>query len=333
MTATIIAEAGVNHNGDLNLARQLIDAAAQAGVDYVKFQTFKASELVTKSAAKAAYQTQTTDADESQHDMIRRLELSHQEHLLLIAHCQKAGVKFFSTAFDQESIGMLDGYAMDYSKIPSGEITNVPYLRRIGQLGRPVILSTGMSTLAEIENAINVLEASGTSRDRLTVLHCNTQYPTPMRDVNLRAMTTIRDAFKVSVGYSDHTRGIEIPIAAVAMGATVIEKHFTMDRTLPGPDHGASLEPDELATMVTCIRNVELALGNGIKHPSKSELPNREIARKSIVAAVQIRKGDVFTELNLTVKRPGNGISPLQWDAVINRVATRDYREDELIEW
>ncbi|EGF29400.1 N-acetylneuraminate synthase [Rhodopirellula baltica] len=334
MTAvTIIAEAGVNHNGDMNLARQLIDVAAAAGVDYVKFQTFKANKLVTKSAAKADYQTQAIGADESQFEMIHRLELSHQDHNALIEHCQNAGVKFFSTAFDHESIQMLDDFALDFFKIPSGEITNVPYLRRIGQLNHPVILSTGMSTLAEVENAIEVLEAAGTPRKRLTVLHCNTQYPTPMEDVNLRAMETMRDAFKVNIGYSDHTRGIEIPIAAVAIGATVIEKHFTLDRTMPGPDHAASLEPDELKTMVASIRNIELAMGNGLKRPSASELPNREIARKSIVASREIRQGETLTKDNLAVKRPGTGVSPLHWDATIGRLAKRDFGEDELIEW
>ena len=285
MKTLIIAEAGVNHNGDLALARQLIDVAAEAGADLVKFQTFSADRLVTAHAKKADYQTQTTDAGESQHAMIRRLELTRDMHEALIAHCKSRGIQFFSTGFDPESIDLLAELGLDRFKIPSGEITNLPYLRHVGRYGKPVILSTGMATLGEIEAALEVLEQAGTPRDRITVLHCNTEYPTPMADVNLRAMLTIRDAFGVAVGYSDHTSGIEVAIAAVALGATVIEKHFTLDRNLPGPDHKASLEPDELKAMVAAIRNIEQALGDGIKRPSASEAKNKPIARKSLVAA------------------------------------------------
>ncbi len=329
----IIAEAGVNHNGCLKRAFELIDAASAAGVDYVKFQSFQAKSLVTKAGEKASYQKQAGDANESQYEMIRKLELSATDHERLIEHCSSRGVKFLSTAFDHSSFDLLCRVGIDRVKIPSGEITNVPYLRRVGAVGLPVILSTGMSTLAEIEFAIETLELVGMCRQDLTVLHCNTEYPTPMHDVNLRAMVTIRDAFHVAVGYSDHTLGIEIPVAAVAMGACVIEKHFTLDRSLPGPDHAASLEPGELIAMVRSIRNVELALGDGLKRPSKSEAPNKNVARKSIVASRPILKGELFTSENLTVKRPGHGISPALWDQCIGRVATRDYFEDEVIQW
>ena len=329
----MIAEAGVNHNGDLGAARQLIDVAADAGADYVKFQTFRASDLATSGAAKAAYQAQTTGSDESQLDMLRRLELSHNDHLSLVDRCQRSGIKFLSTAFDHDSIDVLMEIGLDLFKVPSGEITNVPYLRRVGGLQCPVILSTGMATLGEIEMALDVLEQAGTKRDQITVLHCNTEYPTPMQDVNLLAMTSIRDALKVQVGYSDHTRGIEVPIAAVALGARVIEKHFTLDRTLAGPDHAASLEPAELKAMVSAIRNIEQAMGDGIKRPSPSEAPNRAIARKSIVAAMDIQQGETFSETNLTVKRPGTGISPVMWDQLIGRRSPQTFRTDELIQW
>ena len=332
MKTLIIAEAGVNHNGDLALARQLIDVAAEARADRVKFQTFSADRLVTTSARKADYQTRTTDAGESQHAMIRRLELTRDMHEVLIAHCRSRGIQFFSTGFDPESIDLLVELGLDCFKIPSGEITNLPYLRHVGRYGRQVILSTGMATLGEIESALEVLEQAGTSRERITVLHCNTEYPTPMADVNLRAMLAIRDAFGVAVGYSDHTTGIEVAIAAVALGATVIEKHFTLDRNLPGPDHKASLEPDELKAMVTAVRNIEQALGDGIKRPSASEAKNKPIARKSLVAASAIRAGDVFSETNVTVKRPGTGLSPMRWDEVLGRKAPRDFAPDELIE-
>ena len=332
MNTLIIAEAGVNHNGDLSLARQLIDVAAEAGADMVKFQTFNADRLVTVQAKKADYQIQATGADESQHAMIRRLELTREMHEALIAHCKLRGIQFFSTGFDLESIDMLVGLGLDCFKIPSGEITNLPYLRHVGRYGKPIILSTGMATLGEIEAALEVLEQAGTLRERITVLHCNTEYPTLMADVNLRAMLTIRDAFGVAVGYSDHTRGIEVAIAAVALGATVIEKHFTLDRNLPGPDHKASLEPDELKAMVVAIRNIEQALGNGIKLPSASEAKNKATARKSLVAACAISAGEVFSETNLAVKRPGTGLSPMHWDEVLGRKAPRNFAQDELIE-
>jgi len=328
----IIAEAGVNHNGSIETAGQLIETAAEARADLVKFQTFSADRLVTGSASKADYQLETTSTSESQHEMIRKLELSREMHEELIAHCKKCGVGFFSTGFDPQSVDLLAELGLDRFKIPSGEITNLPYLRHIGQYGKPVILSTGMARLGEIEAALEVLEASGTPRDRVTVLHCNTEYPTPMADVNLKAMLAIRDALGVQVGYSDHTLGIEVPIAAVAMGATVIEKHFTLDRNLPGPDHQASLEPDELKAMVHAIRNIGLALsGDGLKRPSPSESKNLEIARKSMVALVPIKAGEPFTEANLGVKRPGSGISPMRWDDFIGRPANRDYQADELI--
>jgi N,N'-diacetyllegionaminate synthase len=328
----IIAEAGVNHNGDLAMARQLVEVAAQSGADFVKFQTFKADRLVTRQAAKADYQRQLTAEDESQYDMIRRLELTPEMHVALIEHCARQGIRFLSTGFDIESLDLLAGFGMPLFKIPSGEITNLPYLQHIGRMGTPVILSTGMADMAEIGAALDVLERAGTPRQQITVLHCNTEYPSPMRDVNLRAMLSIRDAYGVQVGYSDHTAGIEVPIAAVALGATIIEKHFTLDRNLPGPDHQASLEPGELKAMVTAIRNIELALGDGVKRPSASEVKNIPIARKSLVAAGPIRAGEPFTRANLAVKRPGTGVSPMRMDGVLGRVARRDFQTDELIE-
>lgn len=328
----IIAEAGVNHNGDIQLAKQLIDVAAAAGADFVKFQTFNADRQVTRSAKKADYQAQTTDSAESQHDMLRRLELTEAMHTELIAHCATRNIGFFSTGFDIESVDLLVSLGQDHFKIPSGEITNLPYLRHIGQFGKAVILSTGMATLGEIEAAIDVLEQAGTPRAKLTALHCTTEYPTPMNEVNLRAMQSIQAAFGVAVGYSDHTPGIEVAIAAVAMGARVIEKHFTLDRKLPGPDHQASLEPAELSAMVAAIRNIEAALGDGIKRLTPSEARNKPVARKSLVANRAIKAGEVFTAENLTSKRPGTGISPMRWDKVIGRVAGRDYSADELIE-
>jgi N,N'-diacetyllegionaminate synthase len=328
----IIAEAGVNHNGDLALARRLVDVAAEAGADMIKFQTFSADRLVTIHARKAYYQTQTTELGESQHAMIRRLELTREMHDALIAHCESRGIRFFSTGFDEQSIDLLAELGSDRFKIPSGEITNLPYLRHVGRYGKPVILSTGMATLGEIDAALTVLERAGTARGRITVLHCNTEYPTPMGDVNLRAMLTIREAFGVAVGYSDHTLGIEVPIAAVALGASVIEKHFTLDRTLPGPDHKASLEPNELKAMVAAIRNIEQAMGDGIKRASASEAKNKPIARKSLVAARALRAGEVFSETNIAVKRPGTGLSPMRWDEVLGRKAQRDFAPDELIE-
>lgn len=332
MKTLIIAEAGVNHNGDMTLARQLIDVAADAGADMVKFQTFSADRLVTTHTTKADYQTRTTDAGESQHAMIRQLELTRSMHEALIAHCKSRGILFFSTGFDPDSVDLLAVLGQKRFKIPSGEITNLPYLRHVGRYGKPVILSTGMATLGEIESALEVLEQAGTPRERVTVLHCNTAYPTPVVDVNLRAMLTIRDAFGVAVGYSDHTLGIEVSTAAVALGAAVIEKHFTLDRNLPGPDHKASLEPGELRAMVAAIRNIEQALGNGIKRPSPSEARNKPAARKSLVAARAIRAGEAFSEANIAVKRPGTGLSPMRWDEVLGRKAPRDFAADELIE-
>jgi N,N'-diacetyllegionaminate synthase len=328
----IIAEAGVNHNGDLGLAKQLIDAAAEAGVDLVKFQTFNANRQVTRAAKKADYQTQTTDSKESQHEMLRRLELTEDMHRELITHCVTRNIGFFSTGFDIESIDLLLSLGQDNFKIPSGEITNLPYLRHIGKLGKSVILSTGMATLGDIEAAIDVLEQAGTARAQITVLHCTTEYPTPMNEVNLRAMQSIHAAFGVAVGYSDHTPGIEVAIAAVAMGATVIEKHFTLDRNLPGPDHQASLEPTELKAMVVAIRNIEIALGDGIKRLTPSEVRNKPVARKSLVACQAIKAGEAFSAQNITSKRPGIGISPMRWDEVMGRAALRDFVADELIE-
>lgn len=332
MKTLIIAEAGVNHNGDPALARALIDVAAAAGADRVKFQTFSADRLVTAGAAKAAYQVRTTAADESQHAMLRRLELSRATHVELIAHCRMRGIEFFSTGFDPQSVELLAQLGATGFKVPSGEISNLPYLRCVGRYGLPVILSTGMSDLDEIAAALAVLERSGTPRHLITVLHCTTEYPAPMADVNLRAMLTIRDAFGVAVGYSDHTPGIEVAIAAVAMGASVIEKHFTLKRSLPGPDHQASLEPAELQALVKAIRNIETALGDGAKEPTANELKNRVSARKSIVAARSIAAGEVFDADNLTVKRPGSGISPMRWDELLGRRAPRAFAADELIE-
>lgn len=332
MSVVVIAEAGVNHNGDLDLALKLIDAAAGAGADFVKFQTFKAERLVTRSAHKADYQKRTSDAGESQFDMIRRLELSDADHAALIEHCDKRSIAFLSTGFDLESLDLLARLGLPLFKIPSGEITNLPYLRHVGSFGKPIVLSTGMATIEEIGEAMAVLEAAGTPRARITVLHCTTEYPTPMAEVNLNAMLSIRDIFGVAVGYSDHTEGIEVAIAATAMGAQVIEKHFTLDRGLPGPDHKASLEPDELKAMVAAIRNVEMAMGSGVKRPGPSELRNLPVARKSIVAARPIRAGERLSAENLTVKRPGTGISPMRWDDVLGRTATRDYQADEAIE-
>jgi N,N'-diacetyllegionaminate synthase len=327
----IIAEAGVNHNGDLELAKQLIDAAAEAGADLVKFQTFNANRQVTRTAKKAAYQNQTTDGKESQHEMLCRLELTAEMHKELIAHCAARNIGFFSTGFDIESVDLLVSLGQDHFKIPSGEITNLPYLRHIGRLGKAVIFSTGMATMGEIEAAIDVLEQAGTSRANITVLHCTTEYPTPMAEVNLRAMQSIHAAFGVAVGYSDHTSGIEVAIAAVAMGASVIEKHFTLDRNLPGPDHKASLEPEELKAMAAAIRNIEIALGDGIKRLTPSEVRNKPIVRKSLVASQTIKAGEVFSAQNITTKRPGTGISPMGWDELMGQVAQKNYNEDDLI--
>ncbi len=328
----IIAEAGVNHNGDIDRAKELIDVAFEAGVDYVKFQTFKAEKLVTKSAKRADYQDKNTQNKDSQFQMLKKLELSEENHKELISYCKSKGVRFLSTGFDLESLAFLKKIGISLAKIPSGEITNYPYLKKVAELFDEVILSTGMADIKEVEEAVNVLLANGIQKENLTILHCNTEYPTPMEDVNLKAMLHIKDEFGVNVGYSDHTLGIEVPIAAVALGATVIEKHFTLDRNLPGPDHRASLEPDELKAMVSSIRNIEKAIsGSGIKEPSKSELKNKSVARKSIVASCEIKKGELFTEDNLTIKRPGTGISPMNWNKVLGKVAEKDYSEDELI--
>jgi N,N'-diacetyllegionaminate synthase len=332
MRTLIIAEAGVNHNGDLDLARQLIDAAADAGADMVKFQTFSADRLASRIAPLANYQKQGAASSFSQHEMLRRLELDRPAHETLIAHAGARKIRFFSSGFDLESVRLLAELGLDRFKVPSGEITNLPYLKLIGSYRKPVILSTGMATMGEIEAAIGVLEAAGTSRQAITVLHCNTEYPTPMDDVNLRAMCTIGQAFGVQVGYSDHTCGIEVAVAAVALGARIIEKHLTISRELPGPDHKASLEPHELKDMVAAIRNIEQALGDGIKRPTPSESRNRPIARKSLVSSQPIRKGEFFTPENMTVKRPGTGLSPMLWDEMCGRTAQRDYQLDELIE-
>lgn len=331
----IIAEAGVNHNGSMQLARQLIDAAAAAGADYVKFQTFRADKITSAHARRATYQRNNignSDSDDTQLGMLRKLELTYNDFAELSEYCTTAGIRFLSTPFDIESVHFLASLGMDYMKIPSGEITNLPYLRAVARTGIPVIMSTGMSALDEIADAMHVLTASGMSTDSITLLHCNTEYPTPMHDVNLRVMDTLRREFGTRVGYSDHTQGIEVPVAAVAIGAQVIEKHFTLDKTLPGPDHVASLDPAELTAMVSAIRNVEAALGSCHKHVTDSERPNIAVARKSIVAAKPIARGQLFTESNLTVKRPGTGISPMLWDSVIGTASTRDYITDELID-
>lgn len=328
----IIAEAGVNHNGSLLLAKQLIDAASDAGVDYVKFQTFKADNLVSKDAKKAEYQQlNCSDNDNSQYKMLKNLELSEENHFELIDYCNKKNIKFFSTAFDLDSIEFLVSLNFGLWKVPSGEITNYPYLRAIAQRKEDVILSTGMCDVVDVENAVNVLEKFGLKREQITLLHCNTEYPTPMEDVNLRAILTLKEKFGVKVGYSDHTKGIEVSLAAVALGARVIEKHFTLDRNMEGPDHKASLEPNELKEMVFAIRNIEKALGDGEKQVSASERKNIVVARKSIVAANNIVKGEIFTEENITVKRPGNGISPMLWEEVVGTKAIKDFDIDEQI--
>ncbi|MFT7860921.1 MAG: N-acetylneuraminate synthase [Sulfurimonas sp.] len=327
----VIAEAGVNHNGNIDLAKQLIDIASKAGADAVKFQTFKAEKLVCKDAEKAEYQKETTSNGESQFEMLKKLELDQQTHKELVQYCRTKDIMFLSTPFDLDSIKTLDNLGLKIFKIPSGELTNLPYLRAIGKLDKKVVLSTGMANMQEIKDALDVLIGSGTHQDNITVLHANTQYPTPMEDVNLKAMLSIKEHFGIKVGYSDHTLGIEVDIAAVALGASVIEKHFTLDKTMEGPDHKASLEPDELISMVQGIRNIEQALGDGVKKPSKSETPNITVARKSIVAARDIQEGEVFTEQNLTVKRPGDGINPMRWDEFIGQTASKNYKEDEQI--
>jgi N,N'-diacetyllegionaminate synthase len=327
----IIAEIGVNHDGDINKAKLLIDKAKEANVDAVKFQTFNAKSLVSPKAHKAEYQKKTTQVSESQFEMIKRLELSHDDHIELIEYCKLKEVMFLSSPFDIESIKLLDKLNIQIFKIPSGEITNLPFLEAIGQLNKEIILSTGMSDMTEIEQALQILQKAGTPLEKITVLHVNTEYPTPMKDVNLTAMLTIKDAFQVAVGYSDHTLGIEIPIAAVALGASVIEKHFTMDKNACGPDHRASLDPKELKSMVQAIRNIEIAMGDGVKIPSVSELKNKPIARKSIIAIKDISKGEVFTSENLGIKRPGTGLSPMLWNEIIGRLSQKDIKKDELL--
>lgn len=329
----IIAEAGVNHNGSLELAKALVNKAAEAGADYIKFQTFHAEKCVSKFAEKAEYQKiNTKKTTESQLDMVKELELSVEDHFELINLCNELNIKFFSTAFDLDSVDFLVSLRLGLWKIPSGEITNYPYIKKIASFNQPTIVSTGMCELEEVGKAIEILTNHGLDKDKIIILHCNTEYPTPYEDVNLNAMVTMQQAFGVRIGYSDHTKGIEVPIAAVALGATVIEKHFTLDCNMEGPDHKASLEPHELRQMVSSIRNIELSLGTGIKTVSKSESKNIAIARKSIVAAQNIKVGEVFTEKNLTVKRPGSGICPMEWEYIIGKIAKRDFEEDELIE-
>jgi N,N'-diacetyllegionaminate synthase len=328
----IIAEAGVNHNGDIVLAKQLVDVAADAGADIVKFQTFNADRLSTQQAKKADYQSLTTGTQESQHQMLSRLELTESMHYEIVEHCTKRSIEFLSTGFDIESIDFLVSLDIKLFKIPSGEITNLPYLRHIGQFGMPIIISTGMATMHDIDAAIGALEKAGTSRSLITILHCTTEYPAPMNEVNLRAMQTIHKDFDVEVGYSDHTAGIEVSIAAAALGATVIEKHFTLDKNFTGPDHKASLEPNELKAMVSAIRNIEISLGDGIKRLTSSEIVNKSVVRKSLVASKIIKAGELFSFENITSKRPGTGISPMSWDDVIGMKAVRDFMIDELIE-
>ena len=328
----IIAEAGVNHNGNYELAKQLVVKAKEAGVDYVKFQTAKPELVISQFAEMADYQKTNTGTQESQLEMCKKIHLTFDDYKPLKAYCEEVGVKFMSTPFDMPSIDLLAEIGMDYMKVPSGEITNLPYLRKIAKLGMPVILSTGMSRIGDVENALNILIDGGMKREDIILLHCNTEYPTPYEDVNLKAMLTLRDTFGVRVGYSDHTKGIEVPIAAVALGASVIEKHFTLDRNMEGPDHIASLEPDELTKMVQSIRNIEKALGTGEKKPSASEIKNISVARKSIVAKRAIKRGEMLSEDNISVKRPGNGINPMRWNEVIGTKAVRDFVEDELIE-
>lgn len=329
----IIAEAGVNHNGSFEMAKQLVDIAKEAGADYVKFQTAVPELVISSRAPKAEYQKATTGEEENQLEMCKKIHLSLKDYKPLKDYCDSRGIKFLSTPFDLVSVDLLDTLDMDYFKIPSGEITNKPYLKAVASKKKPVIMSTGMCEMDEIETAVNVLTQNGLNKEKIILLHCNTEYPTPFEDVNLMAMLDIRNKTGIETGYSDHTRGIEVPIAAVALGARVIEKHFTLDRNLPGPDHKASLEPQELKAMVSAIRNIEKALsGSGMKEPGASEIKNKDIARKSIVAATTIRRGEVLTAQNLGVKRPGNGISPIRWDEVLGQRAIRDFEQDECIE-
>lgn len=331
MRTIVIAEAGVNHNGKKELAKKMIDAAKEAGADYVKFQTFIPGALVSKGAGKAEYQKQTTGEEESQQEMLEKLALNFTDFIELKEYCEKIGIGFLSTPFDFESIAFLQDLDLDFWKIPSGEIVNLPYLRRLARTGKPIVLSTGMCIMQEVREALEVLQSEGLRREEITLLQCNTEYPTPYEDVNLRAMQTMKETFGVKVGYSDHTKGIEISLAAAALGAVVIEKHFTLSREMEGPDHKASLEPDELKELVSAIRHIEQAMGDGVKQPSASEKKNLSVVRKSIVAKRTIQKGEVFTEENLTVKRPGTGISSMEWDKVIGKAADKEYGEDEQI--
>ncbi len=328
----IIAEAGVNHNGSLETAKKMIDAAAEAGADAVKFQTFHAEDIACAASPKAEYQTRREGEGQSQLEMLKKLELDEAAHKELLGYCARKGIRFLSTPFDLRSVSMLVRLGLDVFKIPSGEITNLPYLRRIGGLNKEVILSSGMADLEEIGKAVDIIVASGTGKDKITVLHCNTEYPTPLEDVNLKAMLSIKETYGVRIGYSDHTLGIEVPIAAAALGAEVIEKHFTLSRKMKGPDHEASLEPDELKKMIEAVRKIEKALGDGIKRPSFSERKNKGVVRKSIVAARAIKRGEIFTEKNLAVKRPASGISPMEWDKVLGSPAKRDFKKEETIE-
>ncbi|MFQ6343022.1 N-acetylneuraminate synthase [Campylobacter sp. VTCC 70190] len=327
----IIAEAGVNHNGDLNLAKKLIEVAADAGADFVKFQSFKAKDCISTRAKKAAYQLKTTPQNESQLEMVSKLELDAKAHKELISYAKKCGIAFLSTPFDLASIELLNDLGLEIFKIPSGEITHLPYLKKIASFNKKILLSTGMSNLAEIETALNILCKNGTKRQNITLLHCTTEYPAPFDEINLKAIQTLKDAFKLDVGYSDHTRGIHIPLAAVALGASVIEKHFTLDKTMQGPDHKASLEPNELKALCTQIRQIQKAMGDGIKKASKSEKKNIAIVRKSLVAKKSIKKGECFSEENLTAKRPGNGISAIRYEEFLGKKARKNYEEDELI--
>jgi len=331
----IIAEAGVNHNGDINIAKKLIDAAAEAKVDFVKFQTFKAKTIVSPFAKKAEYQSKNTgDSSQSQYEMLKKLELSENDHVELIAYCELKNVQFLSSAFDVDGVSYLNNQGLNIFKIPSGEITNFPYLRAIAQTKKPIILSTGMCDMEDIASAIKVLLNFGAHKEDLTILHCNTEYPTPMQDVNLHAMNSIKDQFGVQIGYSDHTLGIEVPIAAVALGARVIEKHFTLDNTLPGPDHKASLEPKALKEMVLAIRNIENAIsGDGLKHPSASEKKNINIARKSIHLLNDLAAGTVISELDMIPLRPGDGISPMEWNTVVGKTVVKDLKKFEKLNW
>jgi N,N'-diacetyllegionaminate synthase len=331
MSVFVIAEAGVNHNGSIDLAHKLIDVAVESGADAIKFQTFKAKNLLLRDTEKAQYQKQSNNPQESQFDMLKKLELDANDHINLINYCIKKGITFLSSPFDIESISMLETLNIETIKIPSGEITNLPYLKCIGKLDKKVILSSGMSNLEEIGDALNVLIDAGTTKSNITILHANTMYPTPMLDVNLKAMQTIKNKFDIAIGYSDHTLGIEISIAAVALGASVIEKHFTLNKDLEGPDHKASLNPDELKSMIASIRNIEKAMGDGKKNITKSEKPNINVARKSIVAKTNIKKGEVFSENNLTTKRPGVGINPMKWNSIIGKIAKKSYKVDDIL--